>query len=1013
MIKITSLCKVYRSKHGKKGYALTNVSLDLPDAGLVFVLGKSGSGKSTLLNLIGGLDKITYGSIEVNGNDISRLSERQLCNYRNTHIGFIFQDYHLIEELTVYENIATSLHLRRMRDQGRISEALARVGLAGYERRYPSELSGGERQRVAIARAIVKDPKVILADEPTGNLDPNTATSIIALLQNLARERLILIVSHNIRDAKNYADRIIELEDGQVCGDYTRNPKVGNCVTAIDDIILYPEGRELSDNDIAFINSRPRSRFVKQRDKFVSARVRIPEGERVEIEKEKLRFSKKMRLSRKFLKSRAVMIGVSSFMVAVVMVIMALAQTIIGFDSSAIIAEEMQQAKQDTLLLNKAFNDEMTQQYGRRYRLENDEGDVQFFYDSGYKGKIYPVLSYTLPIRWRSHRWALGGSYFTNSPYISETLGTLIVDEEFLQQKFGEVTYVVKLDEDEFKPYGVLITDYVADAVLATNTKYKHKTYEDILGKFLNPSSTLEQGYVNGIIYTGYKERYQDFLDSLKDVKSFNISDLYEMEEFQKLTSEIYGTLGYCFTTNPNFEEDLYKTSLATLQTPHYRLSFNNKVDLVAENNPIVLSYNYRQNTADYESLLKGSFMYTTALPEIPEGAKYIRVAFNDDVDRAYGLTDEVSTRECALLRFDDNEPISKELMNFTSNKDLDPTKGIGIDILTGANTTTGASGTTGWISDYIEIPEGAKITEFAAIAIRTYAFYAFYNENKECIGTQAAMGDYVPDDCVVMNYERYNEVFGTEYTSLNFDQFVPHTVTLSQYDYDDEAHESVMFEKEVTIIALHSYTGATFYAGDNVYQLFLKDNIRESALYFDGNQGLGGVLDSAADMNYQPQSFILEGIHTMTKAVDVFIPIFELVAIVLCAGVIFILINFSTRVIRDKMHEIGILKALGTQNGTVATVFGLQMFLIAILTCVLAAVGYYYFIDLANDVLVESLRRIAPGHVMLDLKFLTFQKGIVRDNCILVGVLTVISLIIPMLKIKMIKPVKIIKTKD
>ena len=166
MIKITSLCKVYRSKKHKKCYALNNVNLTLPDAGLVFVLGKSGSGKSTLLNLIGGLDKITSGTIEVDGNDISHLNEKKMCNYRNSHIGFIFQDYHLIEELTVYDNIVLSLNLRRMKDYGDVSMALARVGLAGYEHRYPSELSGGERQRVAIARAIVKNPRIILADEP-------------------------------------------------------------------------------------------------------------------------------------------------------------------------------------------------------------------------------------------------------------------------------------------------------------------------------------------------------------------------------------------------------------------------------------------------------------------------------------------------------------------------------------------------------------------------------------------------------------------------------------------------------------------------------------------------------------------------------------------------------------------------------------------------------------------------------------------------------------------------------
>ena len=116
---------------------------------------------------------------------------------------------------------------------------------------------------------------------------------------------------------------------------------------------------------------------------------------------------------------------------------------------------------------------------------------------------------------------------------------------------------------------------------------------------------------------------------------------------------------------------------------------------------------------------------------------------------------------------------------------------------------------------------------------------------------------------------------------------------------------------------------------------------------------------------------------------------------------------------IKDKMHEIGILKALGTQNGTIATVFGLQVVLIAVFTCMLATLGYYHFIDLANDVLIESLQRFASSSVVLDLNFLTFQKDIARDNCILVFVLAIVALIVPMVKVKVIKPVKIIKTKD
>ncbi len=1010
MIKITSLYKVYRSKKLRRHAALNNINLTLPDAGLVFVLGKSGSGKSTLLNLIGGLDKITSGTIEVDGNDISRLNERKMCNYRNSHVGFIFQDYHLIEELTVYDNILLSLNLRRMKDYGDVSMALAKVGLAGYEHRYPSELSGGERQRVAIARAIVKEPRIILADEPTGNLDNQTSTSIIELLREISREHLILVVSHNRRDALTYADRIIELSGGRVVDDYTRNAGAVGGVRPSGNVMVYPEGRELSDEDIAILNANITRPIVKSKSQFVNTRESDEEPTFIEIVKEKLSFFKKMRLSRKFLKSKALAIALSSFMVAVIMVIMSLAQTIIAFDSGAIISKELKKSNQNAMLLNKVLTTDRIQQLGGQYRVTIDEGDVQALYDAGYEGDIYPVLSFTLSVKTRYTRYGLVGTAFSSSPYLSETLGTIVVDDAFLEEKFGTLAYEAKLDE--FRPYGVLITDYVADAILMGNTKYKHKSYEDLLGKYYEQGYNRERAYINGIIDTGYEERYQDFLAALKDKKDLNMADFYENEDFQNFTSEVYDNLGYCYTTNPDFVQSYSKTIMATDQSAHYLLNFNGVVDCLTQSYPTVMNYYYHSNPQDYESMLTNPFMYTTELPVIPEGAKYIRVNFNDIVDGSYKVDHEVAKMECALLRFDDDEPISKELMNFYRPEKGSPS-GVGIDPLDGSLINTGGYGPSGvWISDYIEIPEGAKITEFACIAYRLYAFYAFYDENKQFISSKPAHGDDIPDDCVVMNYERYNDTFGTSYSSADLDKFVPHKVTLAHYDYDDSERKNPLFQKEVTIIGLHTYRQATLFAGQNVFELFKKDSIREIGLYLNGADGIGNVMDVAGDLNYQPQSFTVEGIHTMTKAVEVFIPIFELIAIILCVGVIFILINFSSRMIKDKMHEIGILKALGTQNGTIATVFGLQVVLIAIFTCVLSTLGYYYFIDLANDVLIESLKNLTE-RVVLDLKFLTFQKDIARDNCILIFVLAIVALIAPMIKVKVIKPVKIIKTKD
>ena len=178
MIKIENLTKIYKSKNKNNQTALNNISFELDNKGLIFFIGKSGSGKSTLLNLIGGLDSVTKGEIEVCGNTITSFNEKKLNYYRSSMIGFIFQDFHLLDDLTVEENIALTLKMINKYDRNKVLEVLEQVELKGFENRYPNELSGGQKQRVAIARALVKDPKIILADEPTGNLDSKTTKQI-------------------------------------------------------------------------------------------------------------------------------------------------------------------------------------------------------------------------------------------------------------------------------------------------------------------------------------------------------------------------------------------------------------------------------------------------------------------------------------------------------------------------------------------------------------------------------------------------------------------------------------------------------------------------------------------------------------------------------------------------------------------------------------------------------------------------------------------------------------------
>lgn len=229
MIRINSLKKDYTSKKGNTVSALKNLSTELPDRGLIFVMGKSGSGKSTFLNLLGGLDRPTDGEIIVDGKSSKNFTEKDFDAYRNEYVGFIFQEYNLIEQYSVGSNIAIALELHKKKaGREEIDGLLDELELTDehgetlYNRKI-NELSGGQKQRVAIARALIKNPKLILADEPTGALDSETGNNIYKLLKKLSDERLIIVVTHDKESAEKFGDRIIELKDGQIQSDSGEN----------------------------------------------------------------------------------------------------------------------------------------------------------------------------------------------------------------------------------------------------------------------------------------------------------------------------------------------------------------------------------------------------------------------------------------------------------------------------------------------------------------------------------------------------------------------------------------------------------------------------------------------------------------------------------------------------------------------------------------------------------------------------------------------------------------------
>jgi putative ABC transport system ATP-binding protein len=236
IIDVTDVVKTYGSGT-RATRALDGLSLRIAAGEFVSLMGPSGSGKSTLLNLIAGLDVPDEGRVVLNGHDLGTLADHALADLRLRTIGFVFQAFNLIPALTVEENVAWPLEFSgypRAEVRRRTAEALARVGVVGRERRHPAELSGGEQQRVAIARAVATGPAILLADEPTGNLDSHTGTTILDLLRalNESENVTIVMVTHNVF-AATYGDRTLELQDGRIVRDVRTPPKL-HPLTAAD-----------------------------------------------------------------------------------------------------------------------------------------------------------------------------------------------------------------------------------------------------------------------------------------------------------------------------------------------------------------------------------------------------------------------------------------------------------------------------------------------------------------------------------------------------------------------------------------------------------------------------------------------------------------------------------------------------------------------------------------------------------------------------------------------------------
>ena len=441
MLQIKNLKKEYRTKGGVITKALDDVSITFPEKGLVFLLGKSGSGKSTLLNVVGGLDKADSGEIIIKGKNSKEFTQSDFDSYRNTYIGFVFQEYNILNEFNIEQNIALALQLQgKKHNKEAVDAILKQVGLEQFGRRKPNTLSGGQKQRVAIARALIKSPEIIMADEPTGALDSNTGKQIFDTLKELSKEKLVIVVSHDRDFAEIYADRIIELADGKIISDTSKEliktKEMGNIHVVNDHTLAIKDVEKVSKKDIDVILDNLKNQkgevLITSGDHdlpLVRQAIHLSDDNSSEVFKDTkdvktkeydpkqtkfirshLPFGRAFKMGASYLKLKPVRLIFTSLLTIISLTLFGVASTLLFFKDSYAYSNALKDAPYNSEVVSKGYavkvrehrvdesgNDEVRYENDAIYATAFSKEEITNFNKNNLNLKFAPVMTFRLP----------------------------------------------------------------------------------------------------------------------------------------------------------------------------------------------------------------------------------------------------------------------------------------------------------------------------------------------------------------------------------------------------------------------------------------------------------------------------------------------------------------------------------------------------------------------------------------------------------------------------------------
>lgn len=586
MLEIKNLCKTYYPKNGQPVQALKSVSAKFIEKGLVFILGKSGCGKSTLLNCIGGLDKFDSGEIVIKGKSSKEFTGSDFDSYRNTFIGFIFQEYNILSEFNIEKNIALALELQgKKADKKAVDKILEMVDLKEFGKRKTTELSGGQKQRVAIARALIKDPEIIVADEPTGALDSATGIQVFDTLKKLAQEKLVIVVSHDREFAEIYGDRIIEMKDGVIISDETKRkvaPKsVSDDLTFIgEDLIHIKKGHKFSQDEkdmiIKFLESRDTETIISvddQKNQKFKKVAKIDDNNHTEkftdttdedrvgkvynkkdlkLIKSRLKWKDSFKMGASSLKTKPVRLMFTILLSFIAFTIFGVVDTLSSFNRPEAVWATVEKFENKYVSILR----EVPSDYGNDV-MPFQESDIALLNEKFPEIKIKKVVNANVNhgsnyySNWESNRLYISNSEITSdtsnvvkAPFIS---GMTYLTEQDIQTlgfnvvagRLPEVAGEVAISKHIFDCYKELNTELTEDALLTT---YKN-------------------GYVNNFNSGSFNFKIVGIVDDHYDLSKYNSVTTEELNKDYSLKEKIARELSFGFTNMLYISEVDYEES--------------------------------------------------------------------------------------------------------------------------------------------------------------------------------------------------------------------------------------------------------------------------------------------------------------------------------------------------------------------------------------------------------------------------------------------------------------------